>query len=143
MVMAIECEQNGVCEVKDTHAQILEEAGVVKGHAVCSAAPSSAAVHRSALGFGLLAFVLVVLLVCGLWAAVGVYAHTVHEQGAVTLRESILQAADQCYAIEGAYPASLGYLEKRYGLSVNHDGYDVVYEAFASNIAPTVVVKAL
>lgn len=141
--MTIECEQNGVCEVKDTRAQIFEEAGVVKGHAVRSAASSAHTGHKGALGFGLLAFVFVVLLVCALWAVSGVYAHVAHEQGAVTLRESILQAADQCYAIEGAYPMSLGYLEKRYGLSVNRDGYDVVYEAFASNIAPTVVVKAL
>lgn len=141
--MTIECRQDSACEAKDARAQVLEEAGVVKGHPVRAAAPSSATGHHSALGFGLLAFVLAVLVTCGLWAASGVYAHTAHEQGAVTLRESILQAADQCYAIEGAYPVSLGYLEKRYGLSVNRDGYDVTYEAFASNIAPTVVVKAL
>lgn len=139
--MADEREQNGM---RTTQELVLEEAGVRKGYRSRAAAPASAhGGHRSALGLGLLGALFIVLLICALWAASGVYAHAAHEQGAVTLRESILQAADQCYAIEGAYPATLGYLEKRYGLSVNRDGYDVIYEAFASNIAPTVVVKAL
>lgn len=131
-------------EMRTAQDPVLEEAGVVKGYGPRASAPKTAqAEHRSALGLGLLAALFIVLLACALWAVSGVYAHTAHEQGAVTLRESILQAADQCYAIEGAYPMTLGYLEKRYGLSVNRDGYDVIYEAFASNIAPTVVVRAL
>ena len=141
--MTRECGQNGECEAKDARTQMLEGAGVVKDRSVRSVADATHPFRKGALGMGLLAFVFVVLLACALWAVSGMYAHAAHEQGAVTLRESILQAADQCYAIEGAYPVSLGYLERRYGLSVNRDGYDVTYEAFASNIAPTVVVKAL
>lgn len=139
--MANEREHN---MMRISHEQVLEGAGVVRGYAPRASAPATGhAEHRSALGLGLLGALLVVLLACALWAASGVYAHAAHEQGAVTLRESILQVADQCYAIEGAYPATLGYLEKRYGLSIDRDGYDVIYEAFASNIAPTVVVRAL
>ena len=142
--MAGESGQTEARIAREAHALALEEAGVAKGYG--SSSRTDAASHaerKSALGLGLLGAVLIVLLVCGLWAASGIYAHAAHEQGAITLRESILQAADQCYAIEGAYPVSLRYLESRYGLSVNQDGYDVVYEVFASNIAPTVVVKAL
>ena len=46
----------------------------------------------------------------------------------------------QCAAVEGAYPASLKYLEEHYGLIVNHSDYAVTYEAFASNVPPSVVV---
>lgn len=142
--MTANTRQTSETSVKEERAQVLKEAGVVKGYASSSGAHATVRPeHKSALGIGLLGFVLAVLLICALWATSGVYAHTAHEQGAVTLRESILQAANQCYAIEGAYPASLRYLEDRYGLSVNNADYYVTYEAFASNIAPTVVVKAL
>lgn len=98
--------------------------------------------ERSALGLGLIAIVAVVLAFFALWVASGSYGTVAHAQGAVTLRESILSAADQCYAVEGAYPPTLDYLEKHYALAINREGYDVLYDAFASNIAPTVVVRA-
>lgn len=59
---------------------------------------------------------------------------------AQTLRQAVLQAAVQCYAVEGSYPASLDYLEENYGLLVNHDRFIVTYEAFASNLMPQVNV---
>ena len=55
-------------------------------------------------------------------------------------RQAVLQAAVQCYAVEGSYPASLDYLEENYGLLVNHDRFIVTYEAFASNLMPQVNV---
>lgn len=63
------------------------------------------------------------------------------EQGAVSLRQAILDAAAQCAAVEGAYPLSLSHLEERYGVSVNEEAYAVTYEAFATNMPPHVVVK--
>lgn len=59
---------------------------------------------------------------------------------AQALRQAVLQAAVQCYAVEGSYPASLDYLEENYGLLVNHDRFIVTYEAFASNLIPQVNV---
>ena len=53
---------------------------------------------------------------------------------------AVLDAAMQCAAVEGAYPARLSYLEEHYGLIVNHQDYAVTYEAFASNVPPSVVV---
>ncbi len=61
-------------------------------------------------------------------------------QGAVALRDSILDAAKQCCAIEGTYPKSIKHLERDYGLTINHDDYVVSYEYFAGNIMPSVVV---
>ena len=62
------------------------------------------------------------------------------EQGASALRQSIMDAALRCCAIEGSYPLSLSHLEDDYGLRINHKDYIITYEAYASNIAPSVVV---
>ena len=64
------------------------------------------------------------------------------EQAAVSVRESVLNAAKQCCAVEGSYPASLNHLEKNYGLVINHNDYVVSYEWFADNVRPSVVVTA-
>lgn len=62
------------------------------------------------------------------------------EQGAAALRRSILDAAVRCCAVEGSYPMSLKHLEEDYGLRINHRDYIITYEAYASNMAPSVVV---
>ena len=64
------------------------------------------------------------------------------EQAALSVRESVLNAAKQCCAVEGSYPATLEHLEKNYGLVVNHNDYVVSYEWFADNVLPSVVVSA-
>ena len=63
-------------------------------------------------------------------------------QAVVSVRDSVVNAAKQCCSIEGSYPASLAYLERNYGLVINHDDYTVSYEWFADNIMPSVVVTA-
>ena len=55
-------------------------------------------------------------------------------------RAEVLDAAVQCYALEGAYPQSLSYLEENYGVQVNHSRFIVSYEAYASNQLPAVAV---
>ena len=59
---------------------------------------------------------------------------------AVAIRAAVQRSALQCYAVEGVYPSDLSYLEENYGLQVNHEDYYVSYEAFASNMPPTVRV---
>ena len=62
------------------------------------------------------------------------------EQSARSMRTAILDTALQCYAIEGAFPASLSYLEEHYGLVINKADYLVTYECYADNVSPSVVV---
>ena len=82
-----------------------------------------------------------VVAVCVVVAVIaGVARQNAREQGAQALRDSILNAAKQCAAIEGSYPSSLAHLEDDYGLTINHDDYVVTYEWFADNIVPSVVV---
>ncbi|MCR4622476.1 MAG: hypothetical protein K5663_10395 [Clostridiales bacterium] len=56
------------------------------------------------------------------------------------VREAIKNAALTCYAVEGAYPDSLDYLRQHYRLAYDEERYLVTYDAFASNLIPTVYV---
>lgn len=93
--------------------------------------------RRLNVAVGIIALILVVGLV-----AFGVVAmeESTRQQGAASIRETILSSALQCCAIEGAYPQSLQYLVDNYGLAINEDDYSITYEAFASNVMPSVVV---
>lgn len=73
------------------------------------------------------------------WGAAGARQAAL-EQGAASTRQAVLRCAAQCCAVEGSYPSTLSYLEDHYGLTVNHADYAVTYEAFASNVTPSVVV---
>ena len=64
-------------------------------------------------------------------------------QEADGLRDSILQSAVHCYALEGFYPDSLAYLEDHYGLTYKQDKYLVTYEIIGSNLMPDVSVIPL
>ena len=56
------------------------------------------------------------------------------------IREAVLRSAVQCYAVEGAYPESLAYLEEHYGIQVDEARYTVDYSVFASNLMPDITV---
>lgn len=82
-----------------------------------------------------------VLVACALIvAAFTAMSSASRAQGAESVRQAVLSAAMQCCAVEGSYPSTLEHLEDHYGLSVNHNDYVIMYEAFASNVAPTVTV---
>ena len=56
------------------------------------------------------------------------------------VRQSIKDAAINCYAVEGAYPDDLEYLRENYMLAYNEDRYFVTYNAFSSNHIPDIYV---
>lgn len=89
-------------------------------------------------------FIAVALVICALIVALvvvlnAIFANT-KDQGAASIRNTILNSAMQCAAIEGSFPTNLAYLEDNYDLRVNHDDYVVIYEVLASNVVPSVVV---
>lgn len=87
------------------------------------------------------AIIVVALAVLVAFAAISAQA-SAREQAAMSVRESVLNAAKQCCAVEGSYPSTLEHLEKNYGLVINRDDYVVSYEWFADNVLPSVVVTA-
>lgn len=77
------------------------------------------------------------------WGSVQVSAtirRDISAQTLASIKNAVLRCAVQCYAVEGSYPATLGYLEENYGLQLNHQQYIVDYEVFASNVLPDVAV---
>ena len=62
------------------------------------------------------------------------------EDSVLSIRDTIMERALQCYVIEGAYPMSLEYLEDNYGLTVNKEDYLIMYTPFAENLPPEVKV---
>ena len=58
------------------------------------------------------------------------------------IRNTVAEYVAQCYALEGAYPPDLEYLEDNYGLQLDKDKYIYHYEMFATNIFPDVRVFA-
>ena len=66
--------------------------------------------------------------------------NSLDRQGAAALRQAVLEAAVQCYAVEGKYPESLDRLEREYGVQINHARYIVTYDVYASNQLPDVQV---
>ena len=87
-----------------------------------------------------LASLLLAVPVVAVAALVGQIGRDMDAQAAEALKQSVVQAAVQCYAVEGAYPESVDYLEQNYGLYINHKRYVVSYSAFASNVMPDVRV---
>ena len=86
-----------------------------------------------------LAVLVLILAIAGAFALARP-GQNLREDGAVAIREAVRRSALQCYVVEGIYPPDLQYLEDNYGLQVNTKEYYVTYDAFASNLPPTVKV---
>lgn len=98
-------------------------------------------VLRKKVNFRLFAVVLILVLAV-IFSAVWlpILKEDIRETGRAAVREAVLRSAVECYTLEGAYPESLDYLERHYGLTVNKKEYIVTYEVFANNQLPNVKV---
>ena len=56
------------------------------------------------------------------------------------VRAAVKNAALTCYSVEGVYPDDIEYLRENYGLAFNDERYVVFYDAFASNLMPSIRV---
>lgn len=90
-----------------------------------------------ALAIGLMA---AIMLLCAVLAN-AIVADVAKSNGCEAVRNAVLRSSMQCCAVEGAYPATLSYLEKNYGLVVNHQDYVVLYDCVAENVPPVVKVE--
>lgn len=61
-------------------------------------------------------------------------------EGINLTREAVTRTVVECYAIEGIYPPNVQYMVDNYNLTYDTTKYYVHYDAFASNIMPTVEV---
>ena len=65
------------------------------------------------------------------------------EQGLEATERMVRRAVVECYALEGAYPPDLDYLEAHYGIRIDAERYYVYYRAYGQNIMPEIAVGAL
>lgn len=92
------------------------------------------------LRYKILPVLLIVIFACYFYYGVDNVREANENKSYEILSEAIKRSAVQCYAIEGAYPPSIEYLEDNYGLIVDHKIYVVSYNVFASNIMPEITV---
>lgn len=62
------------------------------------------------------------------------------QQSTQSVQAAVLRSAVQCYSVEGVYPSNLDYLERYYGLMIDHETYIISYDTFSSNLLPQVTV---
>ncbi|MCL2548465.1 MAG: hypothetical protein FWE76_04785 [Symbiobacteriaceae bacterium] len=62
------------------------------------------------------------------------------DEGLRLLTEGLHRASVKCYAVEGAYPETLQYLEDNYGVFIDRNRYEVFYVIFAANYPPDITV---
>lgn len=90
---------------------------------------------------GLLRSVLFVIIISAILVAGIFYISNMgNEQGIKLTREAAVRTAVECYAIEGIYPPNVQYMEDNYNLRYDKTKYYIHYDAFASNIMPTIEV---
>lgn len=82
----------------------------------------------------------IVLVLVGAILLVNKISNSQHTAESDLVRQSIKDAAINCYAVEGAYPDSLEYLRENYMLAYNEDLYLVTYNPFSSNHIPDIYV---
>lgn len=83
----------------------------------------------------------VIILICLVAFVFRNSGRDLSEESAQAIQETVKKSALQCYVVEGVYPPDLKYLEDNYGLKINQEDFYVTYDAFASNLPPTVIVS--
>ena len=86
-----------------------------------------------------------VLVVAAAILLIGVLLFTrldldMNRQAVESLRNNVTEACVQCYAIEGAYPVDVGYLESHYGVRYDAAKYAVSLDVGSKNELPAVEI---
>lgn len=68
------------------------------------------------------------------------FASSNQDRQIAVIERAIDSALLQCYALEGSYPPNLQYLSEHYGVMLYEDQYEYLYDVFASNVRPNVIV---
>ena len=84
--------------------------------------------------------VVFVALIVGFVLLINSLTATSGDQETRLVYDAVKNAALTCYAVEGSYPESLEYLREHYKLAYNSERFVVEYDAFASNLMPTITV---
>ena len=86
---------------------------------------------------------LMAALLAGVWLLVSRVGSSSGEAQTKFVTDAVRNAALTCYGVEGAYPNDLEYLRANYGLAYDQSRYMVRYDAFGSNLMPSISVLEL
>lgn len=75
-----------------------------------------------------------------IFTGIGEFRKTSEQKRITQVEDIVRESVAQCYALEGAYPDDLKYLQDNYGLQLDTVRYTYHYDKFASNIMPDVRV---
>ncbi|HCO29472.1 MAG TPA: hypothetical protein DIT54_08740 [Lachnospiraceae bacterium] len=95
---------------------------------------------RIAIFFSILIFIALLVFLILVFPKI---AQKASEEKQQTLEDALYRASIQCYAIEGKYPPSVEYLEKYYGIVIDHKRFTVFYDGWAENVMPDITVISL
>jgi len=56
------------------------------------------------------------------------------------LEQALTRSITACYALEGAYPPDIDYLEENYGLTYDSKEYFIDYQYIGANLRPDVTI---
>ena len=87
----------------------------------------------------LLPVICVVVLLCFL-SGISNVSRSKNDEEKRRLEDAIRRNAVACYAAEGIYPPDLTYLEEHYGIQIDRNRYDVIYQRIAENLMPDITV---
>ena len=68
-------------------------------------------------------------------------ANTADQEGLRIAERAINRNVMQCYALEGAYPPSMEYLEENYAMDIDKDRFIVIYTYRGTNVIPQIVIE--
>ncbi|NLM77828.1 MAG: hypothetical protein GX173_07045 [Ruminococcaceae bacterium] len=101
---------------------------------------SQETLKRAGFVVAIAVFLLIIILV---WQSLSDLQKTSRDGAREKVSEAINQAVMQCYALEGAYPPGLVYLQENYGLILDDSRFAFYYEVVGDNIYPIVDVQLL
>lgn len=87
-------------------------------------------------------FFFVALTAFLLWGT-GNISLTMEREQLRSAEQAVRRTVAQCYALEGRYPQSVGYLTEHYGLAIDPAQYIIHYEWLGANLMPQVTVFPL
>ena len=95
---------------------------------------------RAAAILNILPFLLVLGFLIFFSGGTSLISDTADEEQCKNLETALRRDIVQCYAIEGAYPPSLAYIEENYGFFYDSDRFYIDYTAIGANIMPDVTI---
>lgn len=96
--------------------------------------------QKESRGRVLLSVGIFLLIVVVFWQGIASISTGTRKRQRESLENALMRSVTHCYALEGAYPASLEYLKEHYGLTYDESLFFVDYQMIGSNILPDITI---